>query len=83
MAEREVVLEQPVVMDEQSQALQKATERAEKAEAELGKLKSPGRTSEAVLKSPPTPSSAAAGAPADRQSGVPPQRSPAVLGYRS
>ncbi len=39
MAEREVVLDKPVVMDEESEALRRATERAEKAEAELAKLK--------------------------------------------
>jgi hypothetical protein len=39
MAEREVVLDQPVLMDEQSEALRQATERAEHAEAELAKLK--------------------------------------------
>ena len=38
MAEREVVLDEPV-MDEQSEALQNAVERAERAEAELAKLK--------------------------------------------
>ena len=38
MAEREVVLDEPV-MDEQSAALQNAVERAERAEAELAKLK--------------------------------------------
>ena len=39
MAEREIVLDKPVVMDEQGEALRKATERAEAAEAELAKLK--------------------------------------------
>ncbi len=39
MAEREVVLDKPVVMDEQAEALRKLTERAEQAEAELAKLK--------------------------------------------
>ena len=39
MAEREIVLDQPQVMDEQSEALRHATERAEHAEAELAKLK--------------------------------------------
>lgn len=38
MAEREVVLDQPVLMDAQSEALRQATERAEHAEAELAKL---------------------------------------------
>ena len=39
MSEREIVLDEPV-MDEQSQALQNAVERADRAEAELAKLKS-------------------------------------------
>ena len=39
MAEREIVLDEPQVMDEQSEALRHATERAEQAEAELAKLK--------------------------------------------
>ena len=39
MSEREVVLDEPV-MDEQSQALQNAVERAERAEAELAKVQS-------------------------------------------
>ncbi len=40
MAEREIVLDEPQVMDEQTLALQQATERAERAEAELAKVKS-------------------------------------------
>jgi hypothetical protein len=57
MAEREVVLDQPVVMDESAEAVRQATERAERAEAELARLKAgAGKSSEAVLKSPPTPS---------------------------
>ena len=39
MAEREIVLDEPQVMDEQAVALEHATERAERAEAELAKLK--------------------------------------------
>ncbi len=39
MAEREIVLDEPQVMDEQAEALRHATERAEQAEAELAKLK--------------------------------------------
>ncbi len=39
MAEREVVLDKPVVMDEQAEAVRRLTERAEAAEAELAKLK--------------------------------------------
>ncbi len=44
MSEREIVLDEPV-MDEQSQALQNAVERAERAEAELAKTKSGKQTS--------------------------------------
>ena len=72
MAERELELFEPVVMDEQGEALRHATERAEKAEAELAKLKAKPATvpagtrtghgadagSDAELKSPPSPSSA-------------------------
>ena len=39
MAEREVVLDPPVVLDQENLALQQATERAERAEAELARLK--------------------------------------------
>ena len=39
MSEREVVLDQPELFDEQGEAVRKATERAERAEAELAKLK--------------------------------------------
>lgn len=45
MAERDVVLDEPVVMDEQGEALRQAVERAERAEAELAKLKSAGKGS--------------------------------------
>ena len=49
MAEREVVLDQPVVVDEQDEALRKATDRADRAEAELAKLKhEPAKTTEPV-----------------------------------
>jgi hypothetical protein len=58
MAEREVVLDQPVVMDEAAEAVRTATERAEKAEAELARMKAgSGKGADAALKSPPTPSS--------------------------
>lgn len=39
MVERELEFDEPVVMDEQGEALRHATERAERAEAELAKLK--------------------------------------------
>ena len=62
MADREVVLDKPVILDERAEALRTATERAERAEQELAKLKaaqtgSPAGTSDASLKTPPTPSS--------------------------
>ncbi len=58
MAKREVVLDQPVIMDEQAELVRKATERAEKAEAELARLKAgDGKSSDAALKLPPTPNS--------------------------
>ena len=70
MAERTVELEQPVLTGDNAEALRIATERAERAEAELAKLKLHGnqavsheaRASEAVttdaLKQPPSPSTA-------------------------
>ena len=39
MAEREVVLDKPVMMDEQAEAVRKLTERLEATEAELAKMK--------------------------------------------
>lgn len=65
MSEREVVLDQPVLFDEAGDAVRKATERAEKAEAELAKLKN------AATHKAPAPSSkseAAATAPAETSS---------------
>lgn len=68
MAEREVVLDKPMVMDETAEAIRKLTERADKAEAELAKLKGSSLGSTAgvgsavpnpeVTKSPASPSSA-------------------------
>ena len=60
MAEREVVLDAPVMVDEQAEALRQATERAERAEAELAELKNaaghkPAASGDA-LKTPPSPS---------------------------
>ncbi len=66
MAEREVVMDQPVLMDQQAEALRHATERAEQAEAELAKLKHAApvqqqpAAGEQSLKQPPSPSSASA-----------------------
>lgn len=65
MSEREVVLDQPVVVDEQAEAVRQVTERAERAEAELAKLKNAaghkvtakGASSGSELKTPPSPSS--------------------------
>lgn len=62
MAEREVILDQPVVVDEQAEALRQAQDRAERAEAELAKLKNaaahkPAASGDA-LKTPPTPNTA-------------------------
>ncbi len=77
MSEREVVLDEPTLFDEQADAVRQATDRAERAEAELAKLKNaaahkpaaahpaapasaPADSSDATLKSPPSPSSAKA-----------------------
>ena len=61
MAERTVELEQPIVTDEAAEAVRAATERAERAEAELAKLKSHSRNSVSAgdLKQPPSPDTAA------------------------
>ena len=65
MAERTVELDEPV-MDEQTQALQNAVERAERAEAELAKLKSKGgASSHAAASTDAKPSDA----PADGKTG--------------
>ena len=67
MAEREVVMDQPVIEDEAAKAVRQATERAERAEAELAKMKAhpaaaTGAThagaTDAELKSPPSRSTA-------------------------
>ena len=65
MAEREIVLDEPQVTDEQAEALRHATERAEQAEAELAKLKAKTEhapkaavQSDAATKEPASPSSA-------------------------
>ena len=72
MSEREVVLDEPTLFDEQADAVRQATDRAERAEAELAKLKhatahkpaapvaAPINSSDASLKNPPSPSSAKA-----------------------
>ncbi len=74
MAEREVVLDEPTLFDEQSEVLRKTTERAEKAEAELAKLKTkqpaPPKTSDAALKSPPTPSTKISTADVEDEEGI-------------
>lgn len=69
MSEREVVLDQPVLFDEAGEAVRQATERAEKAEAELAKLKNAAAkdssastsfhsSTEPKIKSSPDPTSA-------------------------
>jgi len=84
MSERKVVLDEPII-DEQGQALRNATERAERAEAELAKLKTAGNGSSPkethlvepgsmdASKLPATP------APAGHAAGVPEQRGVAAL----
>ena len=60
MSKREVVLDQPEITDEQAQALRQAQERAERAEAELAKLKQAAvhkPVADAALKTPASPSS--------------------------
>ena len=61
MAERTVELEQPIVTDEAAEAIRAATDRAERAEAELARLKH--HSGQAVpadaLKQPPSPDTAA------------------------
>ena len=62
MTERTVELEQPVLTDETAEAVRAATERAERAEAELARLKShsnTGAVSTDALKQPPSPDTAA------------------------
>ena len=71
MAERELVLEEPVMTDEQAEAVRNATERAERAEAELAKLKHatrPEKSTETALKIPPSPNTASG----DHSSGATP-----------
>ena len=60
MSKREVVLDQPEITDEQAQALRQVQERAERAEAELAKLKQASAhkpVADAALKTPASPSS--------------------------
>ena len=71
MAEREVVLDKPVIMDEQEQALRKATERAEAAEAELAKLKHGGSRASAGTASKTTETGAARDAEATKSPASP------------
>lgn len=63
MQERTIEFEEPVIQDENQQALRAATERAERAEAELAKMRGAQHTSqhsvaEMDLKQPPSPSTA-------------------------
>ncbi len=52
MAERTVELEQPIITDPAADALREATDRAERAEAELAKLKAHSRPTDAVDANP-------------------------------
>ena len=61
MSERTVELEQPVLIDETADALREATDRAERAEAELAKLKAQQRHTPSA-----EPSHASSSAPAAR-----------------
>ena len=71
MSERQVVLDEPTLFDEQAEAVRQATDRAERAEAELAKLKHASthapvtaatgdglKADDAQLKNPPSPSAA-------------------------
>lgn len=84
MAEREVILDKPQIIDEQAEALRQAQERAERAEGELAKLKQAAvhlpvestakpASRDTHLKSPPSPSTqiSAAGGDAGEESGEP------------
>lgn len=48
MSERKVVLDEPLLFDEEGNALREATERAERAEAELAKMKAAAKASGAA-----------------------------------
>ena len=60
MSERTLELDQPVISDEAAEAVRAATERADRAEAELAKLRNHGSTgvSTDALKQPPSPDTA-------------------------
>lgn len=77
MTERVVEMDQPVIEDEAANAVRQATERAERAEAELARLKQQADripAGDTALKQPPTPSTreaseaVAADTPAERGS---------------
>ncbi len=92
MSERELVLDEPVI-DEQGQALRNAMERAERAEAELAKLKTagngslptethlvePGSIDAAKQPATPAPAGHAAGNPAER--GIAALREDSMMSY--
>ena len=65
MSERTVEMDTPALTDDALTAVQNATERAERAEAELARLKSQGHTAEShamstsALKQPPSPNTEA------------------------
>jgi hypothetical protein len=91
MSERQVVLDEPVI-DEQGEALRRATERAERAEAELAKLKSgagkrehseplnePGSQYPSKQPATPAPAGHATGNPSER--GIDALREDSMMSY--
>lgn len=80
--EREVVLDQPELRDEQADALRAATDRAERAEAELAKLKNASAHKPAAAP-PSMPHSAVQAAPRDNDAGLKFPPSPSTHAARS
>ena len=66
MADREVVLDEPVILDEENEAVRKATERADRAEAELAKLKAKSATSATSASEAPAEPSKEPASPSSR-----------------
>lgn len=58
MSEREVVLDEPTLFDDQAEAVRQATDRAERAEAELAKLKNAAAHKAPAAQSDPAPTAA-------------------------
>lgn len=72
MSERKVVLDEPMLFDEEGNALREATERAERAEAELAKMKAAAKASAAAKtheEAAATPDTDAASAPVAETAG--------------